>query len=500
MISLSLPRSRKTCGWSKGGLAPTHMNSCEPISITETPASLWKCGTTWSDILFTLDGNDGKAQSTRTRPFEMPRTILTGSADSKSQSLARASLLKVSAAHLLMQIRHNLVVPEKPFFRRGRCVQKTAHHVGKSENIGLFGMRRTRIGLASAGILAGMAVCTAALVQIAPPARDAFAALWAQDDPSELADVRLNSALRNGPALVAENIEAALAADDADLANSFAELARDKNIAVSEELSKCVSDAVAEANSTSHFAKRFATGLVTGNADDVASLSGTVAGDLFVFGDIRDVVREGKHLAMGEDTDHLVLGLATAGLVVTAATYVSVGGAGPVRAGLTLVKDTRKAGRLSEGLIAWAGRSTRDVVDQPALREAVASGSVLRPAETASAIRAAFRAEKAGALVRAAKDVGRIGEAAGIRAARDTLKVAENPKELARAARIAEAKGGQTRAILKLLGRGALLLAAGAFNLTMWLFGALLMLFGFLSSIKAATERTTAWWLRRSKV
>src|SRR3569623_2096275 len=26
------------------------MNSCEPISMTGTPASLWKCGTTWSDI------------------------------------------------------------------------------------------------------------------------------------------------------------------------------------------------------------------------------------------------------------------------------------------------------------------------------------------------------------------------------------------------------------------------------------------------------------------
>ena len=45
----------------------------------------------------------------------------------------------------------------------------------------------------------------------------------------------------------------------------------------------------------------------------------------------------------------------------------------------------------------------------------------------------------------------------------------------------------------------ALLLVAGTFNLTMWLFGALLALFGFLSSIKATTERTTAWWLRRSK-
>src|ERR1700757_4898978 len=63
MISLSLPRSRNTCGWSKGGLAPTHMNSCEPISITGTPASLWKCGTTWSDIEFHLEWQrDGPAQ------------------------------------------------------------------------------------------------------------------------------------------------------------------------------------------------------------------------------------------------------------------------------------------------------------------------------------------------------------------------------------------------------------------------------------------------------
>ena len=352
-----------------------------------------------------------------------------------------------------------------------------------------------RISLA----LAGMAVCMAALVQTAPQARDAFAILWAQDEPSELADVRLNSALRNGTALVAENIEAALAADDADLANSFAELARDKNIAVSEELSKRVSDAVTEANSTSHLAKRFATGFVTGSADDVASLSGTVAGDLFVFGDIRDVVREGKHLAMGEDTDHLVLGLATTGLAVTAATYVSVGGAVPVRAGLTMVKDARKVGRLGEGLTQWAGRSAREVVDAPMLQHAVASGSVLRPGATASAIRAAFRVEKAGALVRLAKDVGRVGEKAGIRGALDTLRIAEGPKDVARAARLAESKGGQTRAILKLLGRGALLLAAGAFNLTLWVFGALLALFGFLLSIKATTERATMAWLQHKK-
>jgi hypothetical protein len=356
-------------------------------------------------------------------------------------------------------------------------------------------MKRFRIGSA----FAGLAACALACVLLWPHARDAGAILAAEGDPAELSDIQLNSKLLNDEVLIARNVEAALAANDADLARSFVDLAKEKNIPLTEELSRRVSDAVGEENSTPHFAKRFVTGLVTGNADDVASLSGTVTGDLFVFGDIRDVVREGKHLAMGEDTDGLVLGLATAGLAVTAATYVTVGGLGPVRAGLTLVKDARKVGRLGEGLTEWASRSAREMVDAPMLQNAVASGSMTRPGQTARAIRAAFHTEKAGALIRLAKDIGRVGEKAGTRGALDALRIAESPKDVARAARLAESKGGQTRAILKVLGRGALLLAAGAFDLALWVFGALLALFGLLSSIKAATERLTVSWLAHKK-
>lgn len=354
----------------------------------------------------------------------------------------------------------------------------------------VFHMKWLRISTA----LTGLAACGFMLAQVAPQAREAGAILAAQDDPAVLSELKLDALLRQNDRLVQDNIEAALAANDADLADSFVALARDRNIALPDDLLSRVSDAVKAENSTSHFAKRFATGLVTGNADDVASLSGTVAGDLFVIGDIRDVVREGKHLAMGEDTDHLVLGLATAGLAVTAVTYVSVGGAAPVRAGLTLVKDARKVGRLGEGLAVWAGRSAREVVDGPMLRNAVAKGSVFRPGETMSAIKAAFRVEKAGALVRLGKDVTRVAEKTGTRGAMDSLRIAEGPKDVARAARLAEAQGSKTRAIMKLLGRGALLLIGGAFDLTLWLFGAALTLFGLLSSIKATTERMTQAW------
>jgi hypothetical protein len=50
---------------------------------------------------------------------EMPRTILAGAVDSQSPLEPRPLIL-------LMQIRHNLVVREKPFFRRGCCVLKAA--------------------------------------------------------------------------------------------------------------------------------------------------------------------------------------------------------------------------------------------------------------------------------------------------------------------------------------------------------------------------------------
>ncbi len=149
-------------------------------------------------------------------------------------------------------------------------------------------MKRRRIDLALAAIMAS----GVALAVVWPHAREAGAVLAAQDDPVELSDIEVSSALRNNQNIVADQIKAALAAGDTGLAESFVELARAKNITLPDGLSGRVGEAVVEAGTASHLARRFASGLVTGNADDAASLSGTVAGDLFVFGDVRDVVRE----------------------------------------------------------------------------------------------------------------------------------------------------------------------------------------------------------------
>jgi hypothetical protein len=152
---------------------------------------------------------------------------------------------------------------------------------------------------------------------------------------------------------------------------------------------------------------------------------------------------------------------------------------------------------LSASLGDWIGRSVRDVVDWSALKRSGAA--VAEPAVAVRAAREAVKAEKAGGLVRLVSDVGRVQTKAGTQAALDGLKLAEGPREMSRIAALAEKKGSKTRAILKTLGRGAILLSIASFNLAAWVLGAILTLFGFVSSAKAAVERATFRHLARKK-
>ncbi len=115
------------------------------------------------------------------------------------------------------------------------------------------------------------------------------------------------------------------------------------------------------------------------------------------------------------------------------------------------------------------------------------------------AAREAVKVEKTQELVRLVGDVGRVQAKAGTQAALDGLKLAEGPRDMSRIARLAAAKGGKTRAILKLVGRAAIFLTVGAFNLATWLFWAMLTIFGFVASLKRAAERVTERYCARRK-
>jgi hypothetical protein len=353
--------------------------------------------------------------------------------------------------------------------------------------------RRTRL----APVLLVAVFLAAGAGYMVPRGLEAQHLLSIEDDPAAIAERALDEKFNADVAQ--REIEAALAAKDADLAQSFVDLANDRRVALDPALTEKVTVAVAEENSARHAAQSFAMGFVTGEPNNVSSLAGTALGDLFVFGDIRDAVREGSRLASGEQADELVLGLAAVGLAITAGTYASAGVAAPARVGLSLAKAARKTGKLSGELATYVARSLRGVVDWGGLKKAVAGASVAEPAVAIRAAREAVKVEKAGSLVHLARDVGRVQAKAGTQAALDGLKIAETPREMARVAKLAEKQGSKTRAILKTVGRGAIALSFAALDLGAWILGALFTLVAFVSSLKSATERMTLRALRRRK-
>jgi hypothetical protein len=346
-------------------------------------------------------------------------------------------------------------------------------------------MTRARIALP---FVLALAFAGAGLALV-PRALESGFLIAAQDDPVALADRAVARSF--DAATAAREIDAALAAGDADLARSFLELARDRNVAVDAERAAKVEAANAAAATAARSLESFARGFISGEPEDMSGLAGTAVGDLFVFGDIRDALREGSRLASGQEADELILGLACVGLAVTAGTYVTVGAAAPVRAGITVVKAARKTGRIGGQMAGWIGRSLREVVDWTALRHAVRGASLTAPGAAVRAAREAVKVEKARELTRLVGDVGRVQAKAGTQAALDGLKLAEGPRDMSRIARLAAAKGGKTRAILKLAGRAAIVLTMGAFELASWIFWAMLTGFGLLSSLKRTAERIT---------
>jgi hypothetical protein len=283
-------------------------------------------------------------------------------------------------------------------------------------------------------------------------------ALAAESDPAKLADLRLQ---HFDASAAAREIEDALKAGDAELAASFVALTGERAI----ELPKELLSRVEQANSAGAAAQRgvynFAHGFITGEPQDLSGFAGAATGDLLVFGDIRDIVREGSRWARGMETDPLIMGLAAAGLAVTGVTYFSLGAAAPARVGSTLVKVARRTGKLSAKL-------ADDVV-------------VL------------LKARRTGRVTAALTDVAQIQRRAGTRVALESMRHADNVGDLTKASLLAEKKGKSTLAIFKTLGRGAIALGVGALAIAGWTLGAASSLLFFVIAVVSFCAAVLRW-------
>ncbi|MCJ2082775.1 hypothetical protein [Methylobacterium sp. J-090] len=305
-------------------------------------------------------------------------------------------------------------------------------------------------GLAlAAGLLAGTGA------ELLPRAHLAWRLLGAADDPPALARLRLEAVAT--PDRVADAIDAAVAAQDDTLAQSFLELADGRGIPV--DAARRARVAALGEGAPLRAARAFADGALTGQADSGVGLAGAFAADLTGLGDLRALAREGGHLLRDEPHDPIVLGLAGVGLAATAATYA--GGLGAVaRGGATLLKTAHRSGRLSRPLATHLARLARESVDPGAVRALALAAGRLDLAGARTAARAGLRTGAVAELTALGGQAYALQGRMGTRGVLQVLSLARSPAEVSRAVRLAEGMGPATRAVLKLLDRAALVIGA----------------------------------------
>ena len=273
-------------------------------------------------------------------------------------------------------------------------------------------------------------------------------------DPARFAEYRLYTA---GPNRFAEEIETAIADRDYAYASSLYRLATTYGHELPPDLKVRAEGTWAERTYAS--GARAAGGFLFGSLDSGEAIAGSVASDLVGVGDVRDFSVQGFNYLAGRDYDPLLLGISTLGLGLTVASYGSLGATAAPDAGLSLVKNAYRGGKLSRPLAAYFARSAGKVVNPAVLKaelKAVATDGLptvrrLEGAAAKSVDRVAARSLMDDVAV--LDDMRRTG---GVRTSVAALSLADGPLDLRRLQRVSSHFGDGSHAVMKFFGRSVL--------------------------------------------
>ena len=230
--------------------------------------------------------------------------------------------------------------------------------------------------------------------------------------------------------------------------------------------------------SAARSAWRCGRGFVTGEGASTAEITCAIGSDLMVVGDVRDVGREVAHFAGGNEVDTVMLGLAGAGIALTAAVPASGGVSLAARTGVALMKAALRSGIAGAGLVTSIGKA---VVGTKAV-----AGTLSAPAMRRASVRGAVDLKRLAPLRDAASNLGHVWHAGGARSVTAAIRTAGSLDDLRHSSKIAQMFGKRTAAVYRTVGPKAFRIVKTA---TRWTAKGILLLSGLaLSAVSAVVS------------
>jgi len=268
--------------------------------------------------------------------------------------------------------------------------------------------------------------------------------------------VRADLSAAASPAQINTKILDALEKDDIEDADMYADIGRFMNYEIPADTSRRLEEAHSMSATVVRNTWEFGTGFVTGEGDSTAGLAGAVTSDLTVIGDVRDIAGEGTKWLRGEDYNELIIGLSVVGIAATGLTIATGGGGIVVKAGVSIMKAAKRAGRLTKEFGELLLRMTRDAVNMPALREALRTTDLTDIAKTQRVLTDYSRTVKGAAIFPVLTRIGDMNKTVGPAETIRLMKFVKTGENLDEVAVMSARYGTKTRGIIELTGKASL--------------------------------------------
>lgn len=199
-------------------------------------------------------------------------------------------------------------------------------------------------------------------------------------------------------------------------------------------------------------ARSFASGFVSGEADNMAELAGSITSDMTLIGDIRDLSREGSKFASGESYDKLVFGMAIIGVGLTASEFFTLGGTTAAKVGSSIIKVAKKTGKLSKKFTSIATSKLARAIDFKKLKK-LDFHNMDSIAHTKKIIAGSLDMK----FIRKSFDkIDTIKKNTSTMDAIALLKYVDDPKDLQKVANVSKKYKKNTKAVFKVLEEGVI--------------------------------------------
>lgn len=198
--------------------------------------------------------------------------------------------------------------------------------------------------------------------------------------------------------------------------------------------------------------KEFTSGFLQGDSQSVLGMSGSIASDLTLYGDLRDLKKEGSKYIDDESYDAFILNISLVGIGLSASQLFSVGAATPLKVGASVLKVAKKTGKLTKPFTKVLSKRLSKTVDTKLLKT-LEFNSIFKLENTTKTIAKSVDLKPVKTLF---KDVNLIKTNTSMVDTISLMKYVDTPKELKQIVKISNTYKANTKGVMKVLGKGAL--------------------------------------------